>query len=190
MVKIYTRGGDTGETSLFDGARVRKTEPRVAAYGDVDELNATLGLARAELAKAGALLDVASELEGIQRDLFALGALLADPRRNEDRAPSTWTAQVAFDAGRASALEPVIDAWEAELAPLTAFILPGGTEAAAALHLARTVARRAERSVVSLADQGAGPAVAVIYLNRLSDLLFVAARLANKRLGVEDTRWK
>jgi cob(I)alamin adenosyltransferase len=187
-MRIYTRGGDSGETSLFDGARVRKADPRVAAYGDVDELNACLGAARAQLPPSCA--DVDALLAEVQGDLFAIGAVLADPRRDEGREQGTWTARVDLDASRAAALEPRIDAWEAELEPLTRFILPAGSPAAAALHVARAVARRAERSVVSLVDSGAGSMVVVTYLNRLSDLLFVAARLANRRANLPDVFWE
>ena len=187
-MRIYTRGGDSGETSLFDGARVRKADPRVAAYGDVDELNACLGVARAHLAPSCA--DVDALLADVQRDLFAIGAVLADPRRDDAREQGTWTTRVELDAGRATARESRIDAWEAELEPLTRFILPAGTPASAALHVARAVARRAERGVVALVDSGAGAMVAVTYLNRLSDLLFVAARLANRREGVADVFWQ
>jgi cob(I)alamin adenosyltransferase len=187
-MRIYTRGGDSGETSLFDGERVRKADPRVAAYGDVDELNACLGAARAQLTPACA--DVDAVLAAAQADLFAIGAVLADPRRDDGREQGSWTTRVEVDASRAAALEPRIDAWEGELEPLTRFILPAGTPAAAALHVARAVARRAERSVVALLDSGAGSVVVVTYLNRLSDLLFVAARVANRRAGVADVFWE
>jgi cob(I)alamin adenosyltransferase len=198
-VKIYTRGGDGGETGLFDGARVGKSSARIAATGDVDELNACLGVVRAHLAvidahlaagAEGALADLDAALAGVQSDLFALGALLADPRRDAGRPETDWTAKVPFGDDRAAALEPRIDAWEAELEPLTRFILPAGTHASAALHVARATCRRAERSVVSLLAGGEGHPTAVVYLNRLSDLLFVAARLANSRAGVADEPWE
>ena len=194
MTRIYTGTGDAGDTSLFDGQRVRKSHARVAAYGDVDELNACLGAARAIFRHGpggldGRVQDLDEALEGISRDLFALGALLADPRRDEG-STATWTAMVLFGDDKPAALERLIDRWEKELPELTAFILPGGTEAAAALHVARAVARRAERSLVILLDAGGASRVALVYLNRLADLLFVAARLANKRLGVADVPWK
>jgi len=187
VARIYTKAGDGGDTRLFDGTRVRKSNARVAAYGDVDELNATLGLARAALA-GPALAALGPALEHLQRELFAVGALLADPRRDGETAPPA-DARLALGEAEVARLEGWIDAWEADLPPLSAFVLPGGTPAAAALHLARTVARRAERAAVDLVAEGAGAPVVVVYLNRLSDLLFVAARLANLRSGVEDARW-
>jgi cob(I)alamin adenosyltransferase len=189
-VKIYTKRGDAGETSLFDGAGVSKASPRVAAYGDVDEINAFLGPARNALAAEPALREVDELLERVQRDLFSLGALLADPRRDPGSGHPAWTKQVSLAPERIEDLERCIDRWDAEMPALTNFILPGGSAAASALHVARTVTRRAERSVVSLVEQGAGDPIAVVYLNRLSDLLFVAARLANHRLGVPDVIWR
>ena len=189
-MKIYTKRGDQGETSLFDGGCVSKASPRVAAYGDVDELNAFLGACRQALSAHAALADVDALLDDVQRDLFAMGALLADPRRDPGAPPSEWTKQVPFGEDRITRLERCIDAWETELEPLTNFILPGGSAPAAALHVARTVARRAERSIVALLDLGGGSPVALVYVNRLSDLLFVAARVANRRLGVADVAWK
>jgi cob(I)alamin adenosyltransferase len=189
-MKIYTKRGDQGLTSLFDGAEASKASLRVRAYGEVDELNAVLGVAR-QACSGEARLGVLDEaLAAIQADLFALGAVLADPRRDASAPPATWTRQVAFDASRAHALEALIDAWDGSLPPLTNFILPGGSAPAASLHVARTVARRAERSVVELASQGGGTPEAVVYLNRLSDLLFVAARWSNAALGVEDIVWR
>jgi cob(I)alamin adenosyltransferase len=187
VARIYTKTGDGGDTRLFDGTRVRKSHARVGAYGDVDELNATLGLARAAL--DGAARDALEPvLDHLQRELFAVGALLADPRRDGEAAPPA-DSRLALGEAEVLRLEGWIDAWQAELPPLGAFILPAGTAAAAALHLARTVARRAERAAVDLVAGGGGTPVVVRYLNRLSDLLFVAARLANARSGVEDTRW-
>lgn len=178
-MKIYTRTGDTGETSLFGGMRVGKDDPRVAAYGDVDELNAHLGLARASVTDA----ELDTELVRLQRDLFALGAQLADP-----------TAQVGAKVGKAilregdvERLEQVIDTFEAELPPLRNFILAGGSPGGAALHVARAVCRRAERGMVAL-DPGVDP-VLLKYINRLSDLLFVLARTANQRAGAAETTW-
>jgi cob(I)alamin adenosyltransferase len=188
-VRITTKGGDSGETGLFDGARVSKTDPRVRACGDVDELNATIGVARASLAGIGNLVDVDAALARIQDDLFALGAVLADPRRDEGREPGSWTKQVSFDADRTAFLDRQGDAWEETLPVLQRFILPGGSPQSSALHVCRAVARRAEREVVALREQGGGTAEAVIYLNRLSDVLFVAARLANARQCIEDITW-
>jgi cob(I)alamin adenosyltransferase len=178
-VKIYTRTGDTGETSLFDGTRVRKSEPRVEAYGDVDELNACLGLARA----SGADHEIADELIRLQRDLFALGAQLADP--GEKIAARVTKAALGDDD--VARLEQLIDRYEAELPALRRFILAGGSPAGAALHVARAVCRRAERRMVAL--EPAVDAVLVRYVNRLSDLLFVLARAVNHRAGAVETEW-
>ena len=180
VMKIYTKTGDAGETSLFDNTRVLKSDARVDAYGEVDEVNACLGTVRA----AGVDADIAAALEEIQKDLFALGARLADPSaRIADRV--TKAAITAADIER---LEQTIDRLEAELAPLRRFILPGGSRAGAALHLARTVCRRAERRVVALGAAQVEPVV-VVYLNRLSDLLFVMARAVNHRSGAPETEW-
>lgn len=179
-MKIYTKTGDAGETSLFDGTRVRKTDPRVMAYGEVDELHATLGLAHA----LGAPADLAPVIVTLQRDLFALGARLADPSHRI--APRVSKAVVSDES--VAQLERWIDAFEAELPPLRHFVLAGGSPAGAALHVARTVCRRAERAVLSLGDE-AVESVVRVYLNRLSDLLFVMARLANHRAGVPETEW-
>ncbi len=177
-MKIYTRGGDKGETSLFDGTRVSKGDPRVDAYGHVDELNATIGLARA----AGVDRQLAERLAHIQRDLFALGARLADPAaRIAGRV--TKASLTSADVER---LENWIDEAEGELQPLRHFLLPGGCGAGAALHLARTVCRRAERQMVLL--RTVDPDL-LAYINRLSDLLFVLARLANARAGVNEAEW-
>jgi cob(I)alamin adenosyltransferase len=179
-LKIYTRTGDAGETSLFDNSRVSKADARVDAYGEVDELNAWIGAARA----AGVDADVAATLEAIQRDLFAVGARLADPSALiADRV--TKAVVTPADVQR---LEEMIDRLETELPPLRRFILPGGTPAGALLHLARTVCRRAERRVVGLGD-GAADAGVIVYLNRLSDLLFVMARAVNHRAGAPETEW-
>jgi cob(I)alamin adenosyltransferase len=179
-MKIYTRGGDTGETSLFDGTRVSKSEPRVAAYGEVDELNACLGVARA----AGVDEPTAALLTHLQRDLFALGAVLADPNR---RIASRVTKAVIGEAD-VRRLERWIDELEEELPPLRHFILAGGTPAGAQLHLARAVCRRAERLIVALGSDGIGPDT-LAYVNRLSDLLFVLARVVNRRAGAEEVEW-
>lgn len=180
-VKIYTRTGDAGETGLVDGSRVRKDDPRVAAYGDVDELNAVLGLARAQKPDPG--LDAL--LLGIQRDLFALGAQLADPSEKV----ATRKAKAAVSPGRIEELEAAIDRHEAGLPPLKAFVLPGGEGLGASLHLARTVCRRAERSIVSLDRQHGLDPLIEIYVNRLSDLLFVLARHVNQAAGRSEDTW-
>jgi cob(I)alamin adenosyltransferase len=177
-VKIYTRTGDSGETSLFDGSRVPKSEARVSTYGDVDELNAFLGLARASVDDQ----QLAAMLERIQRDLFALGSRLADPsHRIAERV--TKAAVTGEDIAR---LESWIDTLENELQPLRRFILPGGVAAGACLHVARTVCRRAERAMVALG--GLEPEL-LVYVNRLSDLLFVMARVANHRAGAAEAEW-
>ncbi|HXZ85008.1 MAG TPA: cob(I)yrinic acid a,c-diamide adenosyltransferase [Myxococcota bacterium] len=178
-MKIYTRGGDTGETSLFGGERVRKSAPRVSAYGEVDELNSVVGIARAELAHD----DLRMRLETIQSSLFDLGGELATPGAARAKAgPRVAEADVAE-------LERWIDALEAELQPLRNFILPGGSRAAALLHFARTVCRRAERAVIALAEREEIDALLIRYLNRLSDLLFVMARVENRRAGVAEPQW-
>ena len=179
-VKIYTKTGDSGETSLFDNTRVSKADPRVDAYGEVDELNASLGAALTSDIPD----DIASELRAIQQDLFALGSQLADPA--ERIAGRVTKAAVTED--RITRLERCIDRLDAEVPALRRFILPGGSPAGALLHLARTVCRRAERRVIGLGPSAVEPAV-VIYLNRLSDLLFTMARAVNHRAGVEETEW-
>jgi cob(I)alamin adenosyltransferase len=179
-VKIYTKTGDTGETALFDQSRVSKADPRVDAYGEVDELNACLGAVRA----AGLDADLAGAVESIQKQLFAVGARLADP---SSRIAGRVTKAAVTDADVAR-LEQLIDALETELPPLRRFILPGGSPAGSLLHLARTVCRRAERRVVGL-GAGAVETVVVVYLNRLSDLLFVMARAVNHRAGVSEVEW-
>jgi len=178
-VKIYTRTGDAGETSYFDGTRVRKDDPRLDTYGDVDELNAWLGLVRAWSKDA----DLDQLLDRVQRDLFALGAQLADPG---DKLAARVTKAIVADAD-VERLEAQIDRIEAGLPPLRKFILAGGTPAGAALHVARTVCRRAERRMVALDPPV--DAVLLRYVNRLSDLLFVLARAANQRGGVPDAEW-
>lgn len=182
-VKIYTRTGDGGDTGLFDGTRVPKSDPRVAAYGDVDELNAWLGFVRASLADAA----LSPMLEQIQRDLFALGARLADPAHKI----ANRVTKAAITATDIVRLEEWIDQLESELPPLRRFILAGGSPAGAGLHVARTICRRAERWVVTLARQETALSEQVgVYLNRLSDCLFVLARAANARAGVADVPWK
>jgi len=179
-MKIYTKTGDAGDTRLFDNTRVSKADPRVDAYGEVDELNACLGAAIA----AGVGPDVAAALESIQKDLFALGARLADPSsRIADRV--TKAAVTDADVER---LEQTIDRLDAEVPPLRHFILPGGSTGGALLHLARTVCRRAERRVIGLGTNAVEP-VLIVYLNRLSDLLFVMERAVNHRAGRPEVEW-
>ena len=179
-MKIYTKTGDGGETSLFDKSRVSKADPRVDAYGDVDELNACLGAARAACPSA----DLSDALAAIQKDLFALGARLADPSSRIAERVTKAAVRLA-DVER---LEQLIDALDGELPPLRRFILPGGGTCGSWLHVARTVCRRAERNVVGLGPDAVEPVV-VHYLNRLSDLLFVMARATNHRQGVPETEW-
>ncbi|MGA0602681.1 cob(I)yrinic acid a,c-diamide adenosyltransferase [Caulobacter sp. KR2-114] len=178
--RIYTRTGDAGSTRLASGAPVSKASLRVAAYGDVDETNATLGLVRLHTEGQAPLDPI---LARIQNDLFDLGADLATPPRAAD-----GEGELRIVASQVDRLEREIDALNAELAALTSFVLPGGTPAAAHLHLARTVCRRAERSAVALAAVESVNAEALRYLNRLSDLLFVAARHANGK-GAGDVLW-
>jgi cob(I)alamin adenosyltransferase len=174
LSKITTRTGDAGETGLGDGSRVPKDSPRIAALGDVDELNSALGLMLAE--------DVPEPfravLEQVQHDLFDLGGELSIP------------GHVLLKAERVEALERQLEGWNAELAPLKEFILPGGSRAAAAAHLARTVCRRAERSVVALGQREPVSDDVRRYLNRLSDLLFVAGRKLNRAAGRDDVQWR
>jgi cob(I)alamin adenosyltransferase len=178
--RIYTKTGDKGDTGLFGGGRVQKDDVRVEAYGAVDELNAALGLGRA----LGTPKDIDASLERIQSLLFELGGDLATPPGKANRPAAIGDPDVRW-------LEQTIDAAEAELQPLKTFVLPGGSTAAGALHLARTVCRRAERRVVTLrtVEPDTTP-LAVIFLNRLADLLFVLARLANHRAGQPDVPWR
>ncbi|MDX2224075.1 MAG: cob(I)yrinic acid a,c-diamide adenosyltransferase [Rhodospirillaceae bacterium] len=175
LTKIYTRGGDTGETSLGDGTRVVKHDARVAAYGAVDETNAAVGLARLHTAGLPDDLGFAVMLARIQNELFDLGADLCTPL-HANEAPG---AALRMTQAQVTRLEHEIDRLNAALSPLTSFVLPAGTAAAAHLHLARTFARRAERDITALAAQAAVNPQALAYINRLSDLLFVMARAAN-----------
>src|SRR5262249_36287626 len=179
---IYTKTGDAGDTGLFGGGRVPKNHPRVEAYGDVDELNAVLGWVRA----TEPMPRIDDVLLLIQRDLFAIGALLATPDRDKMR---QHLEKARIDDARVAELEHAIDNCDAELEPLRAFILPGGAPKAAALHVARTVCRRAERRIVELSASTEIPPLVVIYLNRLSDLLFTLARVANRRAGAAEETW-
>ncbi len=179
-MKIYTKTGDSGETALFDNSRVSKADARVDAYGEIDELNACLGVVRA----LGLDPDLADAIDLIQKELFAIGARLADPS-SRIAARATKTAVVESDVER---LEWTIDRLESELPALRRFILPGGAPTGAFLHVARTVCRRAERRVVGLGP-GAVEPVLIVYLNRLSDLLFVMARAANHRARLPEAEW-
>jgi cob(I)alamin adenosyltransferase len=186
MARIYTRTGDGGDTSLGDGSRSSKSVPRVELYGEVDELNSTLGLCVVALeAAAEAPAGLADTLGTIQSRLFDLGAVLADPGRSRELAALPVEDQ-PFDA---ASLETAIDGLGDGLAPLKNYILPGGCESAARLHLARTVCRRAERRAVAMGQGDPVPAGAVVFLNRLSDLLFTAARAANHAAGIPDVPW-
>lgn len=181
-MKIYTRGGDEGETSLFGAGRVGKAHLRVEAMGTVDELNATIGWAVTQLGTG----TTREHLEALQHDLFALGAELATPPPKEGRVRPTTP---PLPEGRIAEMERWIDEAEGDLPPLQAFVLPGGVPGAAALHLARTVCRRAERAVVGLSQAEVVTPVVLAYLNRLSDLLFMLARLENHRSGAGDVEW-
>jgi cob(I)alamin adenosyltransferase len=183
-VKIYTRTGDAGDTGLFDGTRVLKSDPRVATYGDVDELNAWLGLARSMMPHGAELAEM---LVRIQRDLFAVGARLADPsHRIAER-----VSKIEVGPSDIVRLEGWIDMLDSMLPPLRRFILAGGSNAGATLHVARTVCRRAERAMVALraADDTAVDSSLIVYVNRLSDLLFVMARVANFRDDNPEIEW-
>jgi cob(I)alamin adenosyltransferase len=179
-MKIYTKTGDAGETGLFGGERVRKDDVRVDAYGSVDETNALLGVARA----TGLSAPLDTILERVQAELFVLGAELATPpsHRSRLRLP-------LIESSHSAALEADIDRLEADLSPLTSFVVPGGSAGASALHHARTVCRRAERGVVGIVESAELRSELVVYLNRLSDLLFVMARHANHGAGIADVAW-
>jgi len=179
-MKIYTKTGDRGETGLFDGTRVSKADSRVDAYGAVDELSAWLGLVRAE----GVDARIDRMLDRLQRDLLAVGSMLADPRRKI----AGRVRKAAIRAADVRRLEGWIDRLEAGLPPLRRFILAGGTRSGGMLHLARTVCRRAERRIVGLGPHAVDRHV-VVFVNRLSDLLFVMARSVNARAGVAETEW-
>jgi cob(I)alamin adenosyltransferase len=181
-MRIYTKTGDEGRTGLFGGGRVEKDHPRVSAYGDVDELNSALGVVRAT--QPVHFFD--DLFESIQRDLFAIGGHLATPDPDKVREA---LAKAELSADRVAQFEQLMDDADTELPALRAFVLPAGTPKAAALHLARTVCRRAERSVVALAREAEVHELFIVYLNRLSDLLFTLARLANHRDGAGDVTW-
>lgn len=179
-MKIYTKTGDEGTTGLFGGGRVRKDEARVEAYGTVDELNSVVGVARA----ASLPVDVETVLAGVQEDLFVIGAELATVAGKEDKLPMALLGE-----SRTALLEDAIDRMEEKMPALKSFVVPGGCPAGAFLHQARTVCRRAERRVLSAAQETAIRREILVYLNRLSDLLFVAARRANHAAGVLDVPW-
>lgn len=181
-LKIYTKTGDAGDTGLFGGGRVTKDHPRVTAYGEMDELNAVIGMARS----IEMMPRIDEVLAPVQRDLFALGALLATPDHEKMK---EQLEKARISDTRIAQMEQAIDDGEAELEPLRSFILPGGTPKAASLHVARTVCRRAERAVITLQRDTEVPQIVVIYLNRLSDLLFILARVANKRAGAGEVTW-
>lgn len=181
-MKIYTKTGDRGDTALFGGGRVPKDDLRVTAYGEVDELNSFIGAAIATVPA-----DFESTLlSDIQRDLFAIGGQLASP---DPKKVAKALEKAVIADNRVPALEAAIDRADTELEPLKSFVLPAGTPKAASFHVARTVCRRAERAVVSLHREHAVPPVILTYLNRLSDLLFTLARLANRRADVPDRTW-
>lgn len=180
-MKIYTKTGDKGETGLLGAARVRKNALRVEAYGEVDELNASLGFTCAALSDR----EMVGLLVGIQRDLFAVGAQLADVRTRKAQAME----KAALPEQKVADLEQTIDRIEEQLPPLKTFILQGGCEAGARMHLARTVCRRAERRIAALAEKEEVSPVILAYMNRLSDLLFVLARLVNHRAGTPEIAW-
>lgn len=179
--RIYTRTGDDGTTGLVDGSRVAKCAPRMAAIGDIDEANSAIGVAIVAMGSDSAH---AATLTRVQNDLFDLGADIATP--GEDFAPSDMVLRIV--PAQVAGVEAAIDAANAAIPPLTSFILPGGSAAAAALHLARSIARRAERSAIALAATEPVNPQAIAYLNRLSDLLFVLARAANAD-GADDVLW-
>lgn len=185
-MKIYTRTGDKGETGLIGGIRVSKNDPRIVAYGCVDELNSNIGLVIALLKNRNLFSDLVDVLTLIQNELFIVGSDLADPNYSLENKYETPRVHEKM----ALHLESIIDTFEKELKPITFFILPGGSIEASSLHVTRSIARRTETAVAMLSkDQTINPAI-LIYLNRLSDFLFIAARLLNKRLGIEDVAWK
>lgn len=180
-MRIYTKTGDDGQTGLFGGGRVSKAHARVEAYGAVDELNSVIGLALAQLSDAQA----SQRLALVQSDLFAIGAHLATPAETRGKRPQLPD----LPGARVEQMEQWMDELDAALPELRVFILPGGTVAGATLHVARSVARRAERRVIALAGQDTVDSGIVVYLNRLSDYLFLLARMTNSRAGVAERPW-
>jgi len=188
-MKIYTKTGDKGDTGLAGGTRVSKSNPRIMAYGQVDELNANLGLAVSILSEEAAdnvLSDIIEVLVSIQHDLFIVGSDLADPAYG----PSVNSRTPRVKEDMVARIENYIDNYESELEPITYFILPGGTSESSVLHVCRSIARRAEVSVVSLANSDTINETLLVYINRLSDLLFVLARTVNKRKNIKDVAWR
>ncbi len=183
VVKIYTKTGDLGETGLFDGSRVAKSDPRVETYGDIDELNASLGVVLGFIRDDD---DIRDCLLTVQRELLVIGAHLADPTA---RVEAQRSAKTSLSDAQVTRLEQWIDAFEAALPPLQHFILPGGSKGGAALHHARTVCRRAERHIVALSQEEPISPLIITYMNRLSDLLFVTARLENQRRHRPEIPW-
>jgi cob(I)alamin adenosyltransferase len=183
-MKIYTKTGDRGETGLVGGRRISKGDPRIIAYGSVDELNSGIGMTISLLSSR----DVIDILTDTQRDLFVIGSDLADPGYQEENRYQQNTQRA--QKNMIEKLEESIDRFETELDPITFFILPGGSTEAAQMHLTRTVARRIETQVTLLAKNQKINPIILAYLNRLSDLLFVTARLVNKRMGVKDIPWR
>ncbi len=189
-MKIYTKTGDKGGTGLIDGSRVSKTNPRIVAYGTVDELNSNIGVAIAFLGMKhkDLFLDLIDIMTRLQRELFIIGSDLADPRYPPPKRDLSSTPRM--EENMTLVLEEAIDKFEIELDPITFFILPGGCIEASLLHVARTVSRRAEITVALLSKEEIINPIVLAYLNRLSDFLFVAARLINKRLGIKDIAWR
>jgi cob(I)alamin adenosyltransferase len=179
--KIYTKKGDAGDTYLFSGDKVRKDDARVRAYGDVDELNSFIGWAMTLVERD----DVKQELFAIQKDLFAIGAQLADP--SYEKRPSKEKTRI--DEARVEAFEKLIDRYEESTGPVKVFILPGGCPGASAVHVLRSVCRRAEREIVSLSQTAKIPSIVIKYVNRLSDLFFAMARYLNHHAGIKETAW-
>ncbi len=183
VVNIYTKAGDGGETGLFDGSRVAKNDPRIETYGDIDELNASLGVVLGFIRDD---TDIRNCLLTVQRELFVIGAHIADPTA---RVETERGEKASFSDAQVTRLEQWIDEFEADLPPLQTFILPGGSKGGAALHHARTVCRRAERHIVALSQQEPVSPLIITYMNRLSDLLFVIARLENQRRNRPEIPW-
>lgn len=181
MVKIYTRGGDKGDTSLIGGKRVSKSSIRIKAYGNVDELNASIGVAISFIEDQ----EMKNVLQRIQNELFVVGADLADPSYPDSTSNVPRVTDVMVKE-----LESIIDKYEQEVGAIQYFILPGGSKEASLLHLSRVIARRAERTCVELSNTEKINSVIVTYLNRLSDLLFILARVINKRRNVNDIAWR
>lgn len=179
--KIYTKKGDAGDTFLFNGAKVRKHDARVRAYGDVDELNSFVGWAMTVVAED----EVRKALGEIQKDLFAIGAQLANPAYD----PKSQKEKTRIDAARVVSFEKMIDGYEEATGPVKVFILPGGSAGASAVHILRSVSRRAEREIVALAESASVPPIVIQYMNRLSDLFFAMARYLNRKAGVAEVPW-